>query len=247
MGKKRLLIIGTAPQVAINEYLGGLDFDNTEIHLLVPERDRDVYDLSRITYFQGIFHPFFPPLVRAMLLFRPTDVVVLCGMTYDHDNAVKAVLFYSCFKNLNVDISVRNENTPANTKLCPSPLKEFLKWIGLGLIALTIKAISPFKKIRVAEVYSSRLGHLALDCEIYLSEAELGRHDNYIDLFTFKEGKIANATLANMFAREMDIHKKFSYIFDAVHRFNMNTEHELRLVTRKLAHGRDAECVIHQT
>lgn len=61
MAKKRLLIIGTAQQSYISDYLTKVDFASTEVHLLVPKRDMNVYDLNRVTYFNGTFHPFFLP------------------------------------------------------------------------------------------------------------------------------------------------------------------------------------------
>lgn len=247
MAKKRLLIIGTAQQSYISEYLDKVDSDSTEIQLLVPERDRNLYDVRRVTYFKGAFHPFFPPLLKIMLLFRPDEVVVICGMTYDHDNVVRAVSFYSHFNKLNIRISVRNADSPADKQLTSTPAKEILKWFALGAIALVIKTVSPFKKIRVGEIYSSRLGHLAMECEVYLSELEIGRYKSCLDLFYFKENKVANKTLADMYSRPMRIHPAYRYILESIRSFNLTADHEVILNTRIVASVRDAECVMQQT
>lgn len=247
MAKKRLLIIGTAQQSYISDYLTKVDFASTEVHLLVPKRDMNVYDLNRVTYFNGTFHPFFPPLFKTMLSFRPDEIVVVCGMTYDHDNVIRAVSFYSCFSKLNILISVRNEDSPADKSLTPSPAKEILKWLGLGSIALIIKAVAPFKRLRVGEIYSSRLGHLAMECEVYLSECDTGRYAGCFDLFYFKDGKVANKTLAEMYCHKMRVSPLYSHILDAIRRFNLTSEHEVILNTRTVASVRDAECVMQQT
>ncbi|SDK34601.1 putative glycosyltransferase, TIGR04372 family [Maridesulfovibrio ferrireducens] len=246
MKKKRLLIIGTAKQSYIKDYLAKVDYNTTEVHLLVPERDRETYSLPNISYFKGNFHPLFLPLLKTMLFFKPDEAVIVCGMTYDHDNVVKAVSFYSCFKSLKVKISVRNIDVPADANLRPSPAKEIAKWAGLGTIALLIKAVSFFKKIRVGEIYSTRLGHLTLECEIYLSETDLGRHDGYLDLFYFKDDKVANKTIASLYARKMKIHRFNKHLLDAIRRFNMAEQHELLLNTRIIAFSRDFECMLQQ-
>ncbi len=249
MKKKRLLIIGTAQQAYIQDYLAKVDPITTDVHLLVPERDRGAYGQQKVSYFSGSFHPLFLPLLKVMISFRPDEAVVVCGMTYDHDNVVQAVSFYSCFKKLEVKFSVRNNDDLVGKELRPSAPKEILKWLGLGSIALLIKIISPFKKIRVGEIYSVRLGHLAMECEIYLSEVELGKQGNNFDLFYFKDEKVANKTLAQMYSHPMRINHKFSWILDAIRRFNMTDEHEIILNTRAVAVAsvRDTQCVMQQT
>ncbi len=119
-------------------------------------------------------------------------------MTYDHDNVVRAVSFYANFYNLRIQTCIRNELYTADPALKNGPIKEVSKWAGLDALALLIKAVSIFKPVRIGEIYSSRLGHLALDCELYLSEKELGRHDGYLDLFYFKDGQVANQTLGKL-------------------------------------------------
>ncbi|SMF44995.1 TIGR04372 family glycosyltransferase [Desulfovibrio gilichinskyi] len=247
MKKKRLLIIGTAQQAYIQDYLAKVDLITTDVHLLVPERDRGAYGPQKVSYFSGIFHPLFLPLLKVMLTFRPDEAVVVCGMTYDHDNVVKAVSFYSSFKKLEVKFSVRNNEELAGKELHPSAPKEILKWIGLGTIALLIRVISPFKKIRVGEIYSVRLGHLAMDSEIYLSEVDAGYHDNCYDLFCFKDNKVANRTLANLFCKQMKVHRLNLYLLDAIRRFNLHAKHEIAMNTHIVASGRDADCVMQLT
>lgn len=247
MIKKKLLIIGTAQQQYIRDYINKVDRETTEIHLLVPERDRDAYGREAVTYFKGAFHALFPPLLKSMLTFRPDEVVIVCGMTYDHDNVVEAVSFFSCFKNLRIKTSVRNTDSDACPSLRPNPVKEIGKCVGLGLIALGLKALKPYKTIRIGEIYASRLGHLAMECEIYLSEWDTGRYEGCLDLFYFKDGKVANKTMANLYERQMRINPAYSYILDAIRRFNLTGDHEIILNTRKVASVRDTECVMQAT
>ncbi|ACS78639.1 TIGR04372 family glycosyltransferase [Maridesulfovibrio salexigens] len=245
--RKRLLIIGTAQQCHIENFLNSVDRNKTEVQLLLPERDRGAFNDEKTTYFSGAFHPFFLPLLRTIISFRPHETVIVCGMTYDHDNVVRAVLFYANFYNLRIQTCIRNELFAADSDLKHGPIKEICKWAGLGAIALLIKAVSIFKPVRIGEIYSSRLGHLALDCELYLSEKELGRHDGYLDLFYFKDGQVANQTLGKLFSRKMHINKNFRYLLEAVNFFNLTDKHALKLNTRKISLGRDYECLIQQT
>lgn len=245
--RKRLLIIGTAQHCHIKDFLEGLDRSKVDVMLLLPKRDQGAFDGEQTVFFSGIFHALFPPLLKAILSFRPHEVVVVCGTTYDHDNVVRAVSFYKNFYDLRINICVRNKISPADNSLKPNPVKEICKWAGLGSLALLVKTISLLKPIRVAEIYSTRLGHLALDCEIYLSEKELGCHEGYLDLFCFKDGKVANQTLGRLFAREMHVNNLYRYLLQAIRAFNLAPKHEQLLNTRAISFARDYKCVIHQT
>jgi len=245
--RKRLLIIGTAQQCHIKDFLEALDRSEVDAMLLLPKRDQEAFNDEQAVFFSGIFHALFPPLLKAILFFRPHEVVVVCGMTYDHGNVVRAVSFYQNFYDLRINTCVRDKISPAESGLKPNPVKEICKWAALGSLALLIKATSLFKPLRVAEIYSPRLGHLALDCEIYLSEKELGRHEGFLDLFYFKDGQVANETLGKLFSRKMRINDKFRYLHEAVLFFNLSNKHELKLNTRTIALGRDFECLIQQT
>ncbi|WP_320173195.1 TIGR04372 family glycosyltransferase [Maridesulfovibrio sp.] len=245
--RKRLLIIGTAQLCHIRNFLNSVDLNRTEVLLLLPERDRGAFDGEKTLFFSGTFHPLLPPLLKAILTFRPHKTVIVCGMTYDHDNVVRAVSFYANFYNLRIQTCVRNELSAADPSLKNGLIKEIGKWAGLGALALLIKAVSIFKPVRVSEIYSSRLGHLALDCELYLSEKELGRHDGYLDLFYFKDGQVANQTLGKLFSRKMHISNNHRYLLEAVNYFNLTDKHGLKLNTRTIALGRDYECLIQQT
>lgn len=247
MKKTRLLIVGTSQQSFIKEYIATVNIANTDIHLLVPERDRGIYGSLNVTYFKGNLHPFSTQLVKVMLAFKPDEVVITCGMTYDHANVVDSIKLYSDFKKIKIFIVVRNEKTLIETDQNPGFLKEFFKLLGLGAIAVLIKIISPFKKIRVGEIYSIRLGHLAMDSEIYLSEIDTGYHNDCYDLFCFKDNKVANKTLADLFCKTMRIYRLNSYILDAIRRFNLHDKHEIVMNTRIVAFGRDADCVMQLT
>ncbi|WP_321405109.1 TIGR04372 family glycosyltransferase [Maridesulfovibrio sp.] len=245
--KERLLIIGTAQQSHIRKFLAGVDRSKTKVMLLLPERDRGNFANEQTVFFNGMFHPLFPPLLKTILHFRPHEAVIICGMTYDHDNVVRAISFYANFYSLRIRTCIRNQIYPADETLRPNPGIEALKWTGFAALALLLKTFSIFKPVRVAEIYSSRLGHLALDCELYLSEKELGRHDGFLDLFCFKDGTVANKTLGTLYSRKMNISKWNRYLLEAVKMFNLSAKHELLLNTRTISFARDYECLIQQT
>ncbi len=255
MKRVKTLIIGTAPAYLIKKYIDKT-FSNSErnrIHLLIPERDRQEKGLNGnvynqpATFFKGIFHPFFPPLLKTIIQFRPDKIVIVCGMTYDHDNVLKSVLFYSKFLNFELILSLRDQELPAKKDLHISFFKESITFLGLGLTALLIKVISPFKKIRVAEIWSERIGHQAIECELFLCQKDMGKHKGYLDLFCYKDNSVANKTLARMYARQMRTSKYFHWALDAIRRFNMSKNHELQLVTRQNTHGSDLDCIMQET
>ncbi|WP_320172167.1 TIGR04372 family glycosyltransferase [Maridesulfovibrio sp.] len=245
--RKRILVIGTAPKYLIDSTLAGLDSSATDLFLLLPERDRGCFEDRKKCFFKGGFHPLFLPLMKTMAAFRPDEVIIVCGMTYDHDNVVKAVSYYRHFKNFDLKITVRDrkENPPQMDR--PGLLREPLRFVALGAIALTIKALSGFVRIRVGEMFASRLGHLAMESEIYLCEKELGRHENCFDLFYFKDNEISNQVLAEMVSARLRVNYGYRHILDAIRRFHLTSEHEILLNTRKLAFVRDSECLMQQT
>ncbi|NDV26670.1 TIGR04372 family glycosyltransferase [Desulfovibrio sp. JC010] len=245
--RKRLLIIGTAQQCHISDFLATVDRSSTEVLLLLPERDRGAFAGEKTVFFSGSFHALFPPLLKSILSFRAHEAVIVCGMVCDHDNVIRAVSFYQNFYDLRISTCVRNKLSPADPQLKPNPCKEILKWVSLGALALLIKTVSMLKPLRVAEIYSSRLGHLVLDCELYLAEKELGRHDGYLDLFCFKDGQVANKALGKLFSRRMRICRWDRYLLQAVRFFNLREKHELLMNTRKISFARDYECLTRQT
>lgn len=244
---KRLLIIGTAQQNHIRDRLEMIERGSTDVLLLIPERDRNRFPDERAIYFSGSFHPFFPPLLKAMLSFRPDECVIVCGLAYDHDNVLRAVAFLASLLRPDIKICVRNQDSPADTGHLPNPVKVIFNQLALAPLALLIRAASIFRKIRIGEIYSLRIGHQALECEIYLSEKELGRHEGSLDLFCFKDGAVANRTLAALFSRKMPISKWNNHLLQAVRGFGMEQDHELPLNTRLISLSRDYECLLQQT
>lgn len=252
---KRLLIIGTAPSYLVANYITKClaDEEKKEIKLLIPERDRqkDCSHNNRYeqpaTFFNGVFHPLFGPLLSTMLKFKPDKVVVVCGMTYDHDNVIQAVNFYSNFMIFDLITSIRDQEQNVDPGPPLSITKESLIYLGLGILALAIKAISPIKRIRVAEIWSERIGHQAIECELYLCQADMGVHKDYLDLFCHKDNSVANRTLAAMYSRQMPTSKYYHWLLAAVRRFNMTEKHELTLATRQTTHGSDLNCIMQET
>ncbi len=63
--RKRLLIIGTAQQCHIENFLNSVDRSKTEVQLLLPERDGDAFNGEKTSFFSGAFHAFFPTVTES--------------------------------------------------------------------------------------------------------------------------------------------------------------------------------------
>jgi putative glycosyltransferase (TIGR04372 family) len=71
--------------------------------------------------------------------------------------------------------------------------------------AIIIRIIRPIKAIRIGKLISQRLGHFALEPELYLCERDIGLHDkNSVDIF-YCSGRISNSQLKLMWARTICI------------------------------------------
>ncbi len=85
-----------------------------------------------------------------------------------------------------------------------------LRPVGLPFAAVLIPFLymmEPFKKIRIAVIPSDRIGHLALNTELFLRRRQLDRSDlpNVTNIFLLKEGMAANRQLVTMFRRNLFI------------------------------------------
>ncbi len=85
-----------------------------------------------------------------------------------------------------------------------------LRPAGLPFAAVLIPLlyiVEPFRKIRIAVVPSDRIGHLALNTELFLRRRQLDRSDlpNVTNIFLLKEGMAANRQLVTMFRRNLFI------------------------------------------
>jgi len=85
-----------------------------------------------------------------------------------------------------------------------------LRPIGFPFVLVLIPflyMIEPFKKIRIAVISSDRIGHLALNTELFLRRRQFNRSDlpDVTNIFLLKEGKAANRQLVKMFKRNLFI------------------------------------------
>ncbi|MHC1713433.1 MAG: TIGR04372 family glycosyltransferase [Solidesulfovibrio sp.] len=253
---KRTLIIGTAKQEHIRncvEATAATDPD-TQISLLLLERERDNFKTdapvapSRIHYFKRPILPLSPPLLYALFTERPDSIIIVCGLYYDHDNVVCAVqsICNEFLRNAQLSVFVQQDRC-ATPPLCHSPLwLHLLTWLVHLFIAATIRLLSPVTTVRAGDIFSTRIGHLAYDCEIYLCEKELGYHNGCFDLHYLKDNQTANQTLYTLFARKLRITRFARLVHEAILRFHLD-KHELKLVTRRLGTARDPECLIPAT
>lgn len=199
-------------------------------------------------YFERPLYALSVPLWRALLAERPDRVVIVCGLYYDHDNVVCAVrsIYNALGRKVRVDVFVQEAFSPAPEPNIRPVWLHVLGWALHGCVAMVLRALSPLVVVRAGEIFSSRIGHLAYDCEVYLCERELGRHAGCFDLFYLKDNHTANATLHRLFARQMRIWPVARVVHDAAVRFRLD-RHEIKLVTRSLGTARDPECLIPVT
>lgn len=76
-------------------------------------------------------------------------------------------------------------------------------WLAL---VLALRAFAPVYQVRFKELFSSRLGHFALEPEMYLAHIEIsGRKAPGVDLFYLDPYRLSNRQLAKMWARKLHI------------------------------------------
>lgn len=183
-----------------------------------------------------------------MLCVRPQTIIIVCGLYYDHDNVVRAVssICDAFLKETRILLYVQNDFAPTSKVDHKSFWLECLSFAGKFLIAAFLILLSPIVKIRAAEIFSLRIGHLAYDCEIYLCERELGFHRKFFDIFYLKDGQVCNKTLLRLFSRQMRITSLARLVYESALLFGLK-QHLFHLVTRHLGTARDSKCLIPAT
>ena len=96
---------------------------------------------------------------------------------------------------------------------------------------LLIRLLRPFLLVRVNPLSSSRIGHLALDTELYLCEHDAGINvprQRHVDLF-YHDGTPCNAQLATMWARRLHVGPAWllSGVMRLIRRFPSAAVHEI--------------------
>src|SRR4051812_7600254 len=80
-------------------------------------------------------------------------------------------------------------------------------WVPAAVGVLVIRILRPFVVIRIGSLYSERLGHFALNTELYLCERDAGINQHgrrCIDLF-YHRARVANTQLDAMWRRLLHI------------------------------------------
>lgn len=172
--------------------------------LLLPERDRGAFtDLGcPIIHFRGRIRWHNPAFVRAVATYRAQDQVVVCGRRFDHNNVFAALATLNGLIRINPTYTavVKDEERP----ITPDTL--WFREIGTtGLLLLAgglMRLMRPLVTIRTGEVYSTRIGHMAMDMENYLCERDLGMlPKRTLDILYPKNGIVCNETLGTLFRK----------------------------------------------
>jgi putative glycosyltransferase (TIGR04372 family) len=99
-----------------------------------------------------------------------------------------------------------------------------LRPIGVPVALIILPAfylIEPFKKFRVTVLLSERIGHLALNTELFQRRKQLTseiQDDNLLEIFIAKQGKVANRQLLTMYQRDLCIleHQIYYWIYASI-------------------------------
>ncbi len=248
---RSLVILGTAPREQVRRCLADLRtaWPGARLVLLVPERDRPLrYDADEVHHFQGLVSWHNRSLLRRMLR-RPSELVVACGLHYDHDNVLAALDVWAgllCFRP-RIVLHLRGEFFPARALEPARALPALARLLPLGLAAALVLLLRPWRTIRVGRIYAERIGHLALDCEIALNQRALGlAPPRSLDLYYVKDNRVSNPALLRLFARRMPIHPWCAWIDEAVRLFDLGERHLHVMNTHRIRYTRDVGCVMQR-
>lgn len=92
----------------------------------------------------------------------------------------------------------------ATKQRLPYRLVKGLALLLLAPVALVVRLLRPLVLLRFGPLISSRIGHLAANTDVYLSERARGLHPRSLDLF-FHDAPPANQQLARMIERVLPV------------------------------------------
>ncbi len=246
----RLLVVGTAKPGYVERFLARPEAAGAA--LLAARRDRERLGgrCGRTFFFSGTLRWFTPALLAAFAAVRPDRVVIVCGLAFDHANVVEAARIASSLLCRPADVRVAVDRAV----LPPPPLPgrgpawlEVPRLFLLAALAGLVWLARPWRTVRAGAIYAHRLGHLALDCEIYLCERDLGEvPPRCLDIFYPESGRVANAPLLAMFGRCMPIHPAGRWLCEAVDLFGLGARHEAVMATHRMPFARDAACLMQR-
>lgn len=249
---RSFVILGTAPFEQVRRCLADLrkTCPSARLVLLAPERDHSLfYDADEIHVFQGRISWHNRTLLRRMLC-RPSELVVACGLHYDHDNVLVALDVWAgllCFRPRTL-LHLRGALFPARAAEPARALSALVRLLPLSLAAALVLLLRPWHTVRVGRIYAERIGHLALDCEIALSQRALGLvPPRSLDLYYVKDNRVSNPALLRLFARRMCIHPWCAWIDEAVRLFGLGERHLHVMNTHRIRYTRDVECVMQRS
>lgn len=100
-------------------------------------------------------------------------------------------------------------------------LRDLLLLLFALPVVLLIRISRPFIIIRLGPLYNRRIGHFAINTELYLCERDSGAYKGrYYDIFYYGPGKISNYQLKRMWERMLRIFmfSRLAYLVDRVNR-----------------------------
>jgi putative glycosyltransferase (TIGR04372 family) len=245
-----VLVVGTAKPEHVECFLSRTDAEGCA--LLISERDRERFQgrVPKLVTFTGTMRWFNRGLLTAFLRVRPRRVVIVCGLAYDHANVAEAVQIVSRFVGCNAEFALYVGDSLQELPEKMSGRRAWLEIFCLPLLACiagVLVLLRPWRTIRVGSLYSRRLGHIAMDCEIYLCERDLGICPPCVlDFFYTAPGLVANRQLVRMFQRHMRIWPLVRYVKQAVDLFQINARHEIVITTHQISYCRDVRCLMQQ-
>ncbi|MBW2617788.1 MAG: TIGR04372 family glycosyltransferase [Deltaproteobacteria bacterium] len=111
----------------------------------------------------------------------------------------------------------------------------------LAVAALTV--LRPFVRIRIGRLNSARLGHFALDAELYLCERDADKQDgNALDVFYLRSNRVCNQKLAEMFGRRIRIWPWLKHLNSSYKK--LPQAHQVSIIAAKDYGSRDLECLL---
>ena len=116
---------------------------------------------------------------------------------------------------------------------------------GLALLpALLVRVLRPFVLIRFRRLVSTRIGHFAVNTEIYLCERDAGMHGNRtMDIF-YHDSPISNQQLRNMWNRALTVIALARWVDSVSRRLPGSEKH---IVPWRSRQGRDIHGLLART
>ena len=122
----------------------------------------------------------------------------------------------------------------------------FLMTIALPLV-LAVRALRPVVLVRFGAFKSTRLGHFALDTELYLGERDLGMHGpRTVDLFSHSTS-ISNSQLKKMWDRVLPVSWFVRYLGRVNRGLPGGATHAVRMISAETHGTRDVHGILART